>query len=92
MADERKKLNFDPTINAGHLLTFAGFLIAMSVGWSTLDKRVVSLEEARKAQMQMDQHQDTMHRASIDAVRESLRDIKDGITKLNDRLDKREGR
>ena len=94
MADtnDRKKLTFDPTVNAGHVLTFIGFIIAGFVGWSTLDKRVVSLEEARKAQVQTDQHQDTLHRASIDAVRDSLREIKEGVVKLNDRLDRRENR
>lgn len=92
MADERKKLSFDPTINAGHLLTFVGFIVAGFVGWSTLDKRLVVVEEARKAQVQTDQHQDTLHRASIDAVRDSLREIKEGVQRLNDRMDRREGR
>ena len=89
MSDERKKLTFDPTINAGHLLTFAGFLITMALGWSALDKRVVVLEEQRKAQAQLDLYQDSTQRASIDAVRESLREIKEGLAKLNDRLEQR---
>lgn len=84
---ERKRITFDPTINAGHLLTFAGFLITLSVGWATLDKRVVVLEEARKTQEQIDRHQDAMQRANADSVRESLAEIKAGVRELNQRLD-----
>lgn len=92
MADERKRLTFDPTINAGHLLTFAGFILSMMVGWSVLDKRVVVLEEARKTQAQVDQHQDAMQRANVDSVRESLQEIKAGVRELNQRFERKESR
>lgn len=94
MADQtdRKRLTFDPTINAGHVLTFVGFILSMMVGWSVLDKRVVVLEEARKTQAQLDQHQDAIQRASQDSVRESLAEIKQGIRELNARFDRKESR
>lgn len=89
---ERRRLTFDPTINAGHLLTFAGFILSMMVGWSLLDKRVVVLEEARKTQVQTDQHQDYIQRASNDSVKESLAEIKQGIRELNSRFERKEAR
>ena len=89
MNEKDQSWRFDRTFNAGHLLTFVGFLLTMALGWSALDKRVVVLEEQRRAQAQLDNHQDSTQRASIDAVRESLREIKEGIVKLNDRLDQR---
>lgn len=89
---ERRRLTFDPTINAGHLLTFAGFILSMMVGWSVLDKRVVVLEEARKAQVSTDQHQDYVQRASNDSVKESLAEIKQGIRELNARFERKETR
>lgn len=94
MADqsERKRLTFDPTINAGHIISLLAFLITLVVGWSTLDKRVVVLEEARKAQSQLDQHQDAMQRANVDSVRESLAEIKAGVRELNQRFERKEGR
>jgi hypothetical protein len=94
MADQtdRKRLTFDPTINAGHLLTFAGFILSMMVGWSVLDKRVVVLEEARKTQAQVDQHQDAMQRSNADSVRESLQEIKQGVRELNARFERKESR
>ena len=89
MADERRKLTFDPTVNAGHILTFLGFIFSMMVGWSVLDKRVVVLEEARKTQAQIDLHQDSTQQGNANAVRESLAEIKQGIRELNARLDAR---
>lgn len=59
-APPRNGLKFDPTINAGHILTFVGFLLAGFVGWTTLDKRVVVLEQERARQNTVDQHQDTL--------------------------------
>ena len=94
MADQtdRKRLTFDPTINAGHIISLLAFLITLVVGWSALDKRVVVLEEARKAQSQLDQHQDAMQRANVDSVRESLAEIKAGVRELNQRFERKEGR
>ena len=94
MADQtdRKRLTFDPTINAGHILTFLGFILSMMVGWSVLDKRVVVLEEARKTQAQLDQHQDAIQRASQDSVRETLLEIKQGIREINARFERKDAR
>lgn len=92
MSEEKKRLSFDPTINAGHVLTFVGFLLSMMLGWSVMDKRVVVLEEARKAQAQVDAHQDALQRASNDSVRESLSEIKQGIRELSARFERKEAR
>lgn len=89
---DRKRLTFDPTINAGHLLTFAGFIIAIFVGWTTLDKRVVVLEEERKRQAQVDSHQDSIQQAQMAVVRESLTEIKQGIREINARFERKESR
>ena len=89
---ERRRLTFDPTINAGHIISLLAFLITLVVGWSTLDKRVVVLEEARKTQAQVDQHQDAMQRSNVDSVRESLQEIKQGVRELNARFERKENR
>jgi hypothetical protein len=94
MADQtdRKRLTFDPTINAGHIISLLAFLVTLVIGWSTLDKRVVVLEEARKTQAQVDQHQDAMQRSNADSVRESLQEIKHGVRELNARFERKEAR
>jgi hypothetical protein len=79
-------ITFDKTINLGHVLTFVGFLFVGMGIWSTLDKRVVVLEESRKTQVQVDRNQDDVNRAQFEAVRQSLNDIKRTVERVDDRL------
>lgn len=82
-------LRFEPTINAGHLLTFAGFLVTISVGWATLDKRVVVLEEQRRSQEVRDKSQDLRSSEKFGEIRDALTDIKRAVEKVDDKLEKR---
>jgi hypothetical protein len=77
---------FDKTINLGHLLTFLGFVMTGMIAWSTLDKRVVVLEENRKTQVEIDRHQDEVTRAQFEALRQALNDIKRTVERVDDRL------
>lgn len=70
------RLKFDPTINAGHLRTFAGFLVAGFIGWTTLDKRVVVLEQQRISQEFRDNAQDLRGNEYRSEIKETLKDIK----------------
>lgn len=87
---EKVGVKFDNTINLGHLLTFAGFLITIMVSWTTLDKRVVVLEESRKAQAIMDSAQDVRSAEKFTEIRDSLGEIKRAVEKLNDRLERKQ--
>lgn len=84
-----KKITFDPSINAGHILTSFIFVAGLFVGWTALDKRVVALEEGRKAQEQVDRHQDQMQTSNMVQIRESLAEIKQNVQRVNDKLEKR---
>ena len=88
-AKQKQGITFDRTINLGHILTFAGFLATGMVAWSTMDKRVVVLEEARKTQAQIDRHQDEVLGEKMAAIRESLSDIKRGLDRVDNRLEAR---
>lgn len=94
--EERRQSNggirFDKTINLGHILTFAGFIISGMMVWSTLDKRVVVLEESRKAQELRDTGQDQRNTDQMSAIRESLTDIKQNVIALRDRQDRERGK
>ena len=81
-------VRFDNTINLGHLLTFVGFLITIMVSWTTLDKRVVVLEESRKAQAIMDSAQDLRSAEKFSEIRDTLGEIKRSVDKVNDRLER----
>lgn len=80
---------FDNTINLGHILTFAGFVVTIVIGWSTMDKRVVVLEESRKAQEARDINQDARASDQLATIRDSLTEIKRSVEKLGDKLEKR---
>ncbi|MEY3766924.1 MAG: hypothetical protein RLZ03_1884 [Pseudomonadota bacterium] len=80
------KWKFDPTINLGHVLTFVGFLITGFIGWTSLDKRVVALEEAQKTQHQIDRAQDQLLNQQMQHIRETLNELRAGVQRVNDRL------
>ena len=89
MTEEKKTgIRFDPTINYGHLLTFVGFLITGFIGWTTLDKRVVALEEAQKTQQQIDRAQDQILNQQMQHIRETLNELRSGVQRVDDRLNR----
>ena len=81
-------VRFDNTINLGHILTFLGFLVTIMVTWGTLDKRVVVLEESRKAQAVLDHAQDNRSTERITEIRETLGEIKRSVDRVSDRLER----
>jgi 5-bromo-4-chloroindolyl phosphate hydrolysis protein len=86
--DRRAGIKFDMTINLGHVLTFVGFIITIFAGWTSLDKRVLVLEESRSAQAQVDRHQDQLANQQLVYIRESLNEIKNSVNKLNERVNR----
>ena len=88
--ERARGVRFDNTINLGHLLTFAGFLITIMVSWTTLDKRVVVLEESRKAQAVLDNAQDNRSVEKFAEIRETLGEIKRSVDRVNDRLERKQ--
>lgn len=83
----RGRVRFDPTINLGHIITFFGFLVAIFTAWSTLDKRVVVLEESRKLQETIDMAQDARTSQSAQQIAEALQRLERQTERLTDKLD-----
>lgn len=79
MAQEKptteKRIRFDGTINLGHVLTFVGFIASGFAAYSTMDKRIVVLEEARLVQRQIDDRQDTDRAEMKKAMREDIKEV-----------------
>lgn len=82
------KVHFDASINLGHILTFIGFVVTIFIGWTNLDKRVVTLEEGRQTQYMRDQHQDKILSSESTQIRESLNDIKAALIRLDNKVEK----
>lgn len=85
---KRRKVRYDPTINLGHVLTIAAFIVTGLGAWSTLDKRLVMLEEQRRAQEQTDRYQDQTMRDNLAMIKDSVTGINKSVEKINDRLDR----
>lgn len=76
---KRKRLSFDPTINAGHILTFISLVIAGLAAWSTIDKRLTVLERDSVHQQSRDASQDQAIREKFEQIKESLNELKQEI-------------
>ena len=85
---DHRGVKFDATINLGHMLTFAGFVIAGFTAWSTLDKRVTVIEERATFQAQIDRTQDANQAANMVVIKESLAEIKLQVSRVSERLDR----
>ena len=86
---EKTGLRFDPTFNAGNLMTLISLIAAFFLGWSTLDKRVLVLEEQRKGQEIRDQAQDARANDKFGEIKETLGEIKRGVESLREKQEKR---
>jgi hypothetical protein len=83
MPNRRKpRWHFDPTINLGHVLTFAGFVFLGIGVYTSLDKRVVVLEAARYAQQVGEARRD----ADIVEIKRNMREDLQAISSKLDRL------
>lgn len=78
--DHKGSLKFDPTINAGHLLTFAGFIVSGFIAYSGLDKRLAVVETRTVLTDQRAQENEA--RMSVN-LQEIKRDVKETNQTLN---------
>lgn len=79
--DGRKRIRFDPTINAGHILTFVAMVVGVMTSYSLLDKRIGVLEErSASATSQATDRQAEQK----EALKEIKADIKDLQRSVND--------
>lgn len=72
-------IHFDPTINAGHILTFVGMGFALFLAWTNLDKRVVVLEERGSYQKLRDDTQDQAVTQQLVEIKSAITDVRRGI-------------
>jgi hypothetical protein len=77
---QRGRITFDPTVNAGHILTFVGFLVSGFVAYTTLDKRVAVVETRASITDQRASEQEARTNANLLEIK---RDVKETNTTLN---------
>lgn len=79
---ERGRITFDPTINAGHILTFVGFLVSGFVAYSTLDKRLAVTEQRAIATEQRVTDQDARTNASLQEIKRDVRETNSTLNQI----------
>lgn len=78
----RRRVRFDPTVNLGHLLSLASFLVAGLLAYTDLRERIV-VQEVRHQQVQAEIAADKARTGEVlRDLREDLKDVKRGVDTL----------
>lgn len=76
----RRKVQFDPTINLGHLLTFIGFVRTGAIAYFDLRERI-AIGELKTIHIEQEFRQEK------DRIKDSLTEIKAGVAEMNRKVD-----
>jgi hypothetical protein len=87
-----KRITFDPTINLGHVLTAAGFLVAGFGAYSNLDKRLTLQEEKTSAAEVRTREQQTSMKESLQEIRSDVKEVQRSLNDVNRNLTQPKGR
>lgn len=82
MSDERKRLSFDPTINAGHVLTVVAMLVTVAASYSLLDKRVGVLEEKAVTDRNISAETKSEQREALKELRSDVKDLQRSVNDI----------
>lgn len=78
-----RRVMFDPTINLGHVLTFAGFLVTGFSAYSALDKRVTVMEQQAVAVVDRSREQDARLKDSLLELKSDIKDLQRSVNDVN---------
>lgn len=81
----QQKIRFDPTINLGHVLTFAAIIGVGIAGWYNLTTRVTVLEDARVLQKEIYATRVRVVDDKLSVVNADIREIRSDINRLKDK-------
>lgn len=82
VGDDRRRLTFDPTINAGHVLTFVGFLVTIGLSYSILDKRVGVLEEKALSASSQQTERQAEQKESLKEIKVDIKDLQRSVNEI----------
>lgn len=83
-----RRIKFDATINLGHILTFIGFIVTGFSAYTSLNNRVVTLEDAKTMQNTIDHRQDAAIETSAKIQREDFKEINAKLDRLIERANR----
>lgn len=76
-------IKFDPTIKYGDLLTVGGMLIAISVAFSVLDKRISILEERSRADVVTAIDRQTEQKETLREIKSEIKDLQKSVNEIS---------
>lgn len=79
----RKRVQFDPTINLGHILTFVGFMLAGFGAWGNIDKRITLTEVQATAAVERTNDQDKRMNETLKDLRTDIKDVQRAVNDIN---------
>ena len=79
---ERKRLTFDPTINAGHILTFIAMAIGVMTSYSMLDKRIGVLEERSTTVISQAADRQAEQKESLKEIKSDVKDLQRSVNEI----------
>lgn len=76
-------VKFDPTINLGHILTFASMVAAVMASYSLLDRRVGVLEERSNAAIVQATDRQVEQKESLREIKADIKDLQRSVNEIS---------
>lgn len=76
-------VKFDPTINLGHVLTFASMVAAVTASYALLDKRVGVLEERSNAAIAQASDRQIEQKESLREIKSDIKDLQRSVNEIS---------
>jgi len=78
-----KKINFDPTINLGHVLTFIAMVVSVMTAYGLLDKRISVLEEKSNAARMQAVERQSEQKDTLREIKDDIKDLQKSINEIS---------
>lgn len=76
-------VKFDPTVNLGHVLTFASMGAAVMASYALLDKRVGVLEERSNAAIAQATDRQVEQKESLREIKSDIKDLQRSVNEIS---------
>jgi hypothetical protein len=82
---DRRGWHLDKTVGVTHLITTLTIVVSVLAWANTIDKRITLIEAEAQHQRETDNRQDAVLRESLAAIRDTLREMKETMTRIDER-------
>jgi hypothetical protein len=76
-------VKFDPTVNLGHVLTFASMVAAVMASYTLLDKRVGVLEERSNTAIAQATDRQVEQKESLREIKSDIKDLQRSVNEIS---------